>query len=109
MKITKGGQRSVKEKIVQRGHDAGTLHEHEETESVGPFSVNPVHAEVRASLRVTPSRNYQSIAVECSIMIPVEPNADAIQAGYDWAFDECDRQVSRRMKKLQRILADMGD
>lgn len=108
MKIVTNGQKTMREKITERGLTAGVLREDERTTAVGPFTVSPVHAEVRASVRVTPSKNYQSIAVECSIMIPVEPTEEAIQRGYEWAFDQCDKNISERMKVMQKVLHEMG-
>lgn len=108
MKIVKNGQKHITEKITERGNNPRTIHEDARTTAVGPFTVNPVHAEVRASLRVTPSKNYQSISVECSIMVPVDANEDAIQRGYEWAFDQCDKNISERMKVMQKVLKEMG-
>lgn len=104
----RSGQALTKQEVKRSGNDPALLSSESQTQVLGPFTVDPVHAEVRASLRVTISENYHSATVECSVMIPTQANAEAAQAGYEWAHDFCARNINEKIKKVRSALRSVA-
>ena len=102
------GQVLTKHEVKRTGNDKQTLVNESQTEVLGPFSVAEIHAEVRASLRVTISENYHSATLECAVMLPVDPTADATQHGYEWAHDFCTRNINEKMKGVRKGLRNLA-
>ena len=110
MKLNRSGQVITKREIKKTGRGAaaipkvGKYESGEETIVVGPFCVDPVHAEVGGDLAVTLSQNYHSVRVGISVRIPVAPSAAAVKEGLDWCSQTANDYMEHELQGARRAL-----
>lgn len=110
MKFQTTGQAIIKHELRKTGRDAqliesaGGLRSEERTVSIGPFTVESVHAEVGHDMRVTLSENYHSVSVGVTVRIPVDPNEEAVNNGLQWCAEKVNAFLADEMKGARRAL-----
>lgn len=111
MKIGKKAENGVvtTEKVLEKkGIGAEVIERQEDTVAIGPFSVEAVHAEVEANVRILLSENYHSVTVGVSVRIPVDPTHEAVQKGMDYCFDTANSFLEKETRGAREVLRQVA-
>lgn len=99
----------ITEKSLKRtGNQKGVIREESETEVVGPFSLDPVHAVVGATVATTLARNYHSVHIGVTIQIPVPATPEGLKNGVAYCFDKADKVMQKHLKGASEALDELA-
>lgn len=95
----------ITETILKRtGHQKGIVEDVSHTDVVGPFTDDPVHAMVGATVATTLARNYHSAHISVMIQIPVPATADGLKTGLDYCFEKANKVLQKHLKGANEAL-----
>lgn len=99
----------ITETIVKRtGNQKGIVKDVSYTEVVGPFTDNPVHAVVGATVGTTLARNYHSAHISVMIHIPVPATPQGLKDGLDYCFEKADKVLQTHLKGANEALDELA-
>lgn len=99
---------TTSKQLDKKGIGAQRLEDTENTITIGPFSVAPVHAEVEANVKILLSENYHSVSVGVSVKIPVDATHEAVQKGLDYCFATANEFLEQETKGAREVLRQVA-
>jgi hypothetical protein len=97
------------ERTLRRNKDKQVLKRESHTEGVGPFSRDPVHARVGATVSATLSRNYHAVSVSVTVNIPAHATDEGVDEGLSWVFSRANKELNQQLAGANRALDKLAD
>jgi hypothetical protein len=106
MKLTnaESGTVSTERTLRKNTGEKTVLKRESNTEGVGPFSRDQVHARVSATVGATLSRNYHAANVSVTVNIPAHATEEGIDAGLEWVFARANKELNKQLAGANRAL-----
>ncbi len=98
----------IAERTMTRAPDKQLVTSESDTEQVGPFTLDPVHATVGATVATTLSRNYHSAHISVSITIPVPATPNGLRDGFDYCFEKANKVMNKHLKGANEALDELA-
>lgn len=102
------GNVTVEKTVKRTGNQKAVLREEAETEMVGPFSLDPVHAVVGATVGTTLARNYHSVHISVMMQIPVPASPEGLKNGFDYCFEKANKVLQKHLKGANDALTELA-